>query len=80
VAEDHRPPRPEEVEVPVAVCVEEISAFGMSDKGRLAAHSTKGADRRIDAAGKKFFSALLQLAGAGVRLRHLFQYKSAERR
>jgi hypothetical protein len=77
MAEDHRAPGAEEVEVAVSVGVEEVSAFGMSHEGRFAAYGTKGADGGVDASGKEFFGALLQLAGAGVKLRHLVQYKSA---
>jgi hypothetical protein len=72
VAEDHRAPGAEKIEVAIAVDVEEVCAFGVSDEGRLATDGAKGADGRIDAAGEEFFGALLQLAGAEVRRRHLF--------
>ena len=76
MAENHRPPGSEEVEIAVAIGVEEISPFGVSYKWRLATDCAKRPHRRIDAPGEKFFGTLLQMTGLAMRMRHLFQYKS----
>lgn len=76
MAENHRSPGTEEIEITVAIGVEEVSPFGMSHKWRLAVDCAKRPNRRIDASGEKFFGALLQMAGLAMGLRHLFQYKS----
>jgi len=72
VAEDHGPPGAEEVEVAVAVFVEEVGALGVGDEWRIAAYGAEGADGRIHSAGKEFFSALLQVIGAGEAASHSF--------
>ena len=53
MAQNHRPPGAEVVDVPVAVGVDEPRALGALNKWRRAAHGVKGPHRRIDAAGKK---------------------------
>jgi hypothetical protein len=64
VAEDHGAPGAEEVEVTVAIGVEEIGTLGVGDEGWVAAYGTEGSNGRVDASGKKLFGALLQMAGA----------------
>ena len=73
VAQDHRSPGAEVVDVAVAVRVPQVRAFGARDEWRIAADGAKGADRRVDAAGEELFGALLQLAGA-IEFPHRFQY------
>ena len=70
VAEDHGAPGAEEVEVAVAVRVEEVGPFGVSHERRVAADGAEGADGRVDSAGKEFFGAL-QVAGAGEAAGHV---------
>ena len=70
VAEDHRSPGTEVVNVAIAIGVPQIGALAALDKGRLATHGAKGADRRVDPAGKQFFCALPQRGGAGERDGH----------
>ena len=53
MAQDHRAPGAEVVDVAVAVRVVEISALGAFDKRRRAAHRAESPHRRVDAAGKK---------------------------
>jgi hypothetical protein len=65
MAEDHRAPRTEEVEIAVAVGVEQISALGMGDERRMAAYCAKGPNGRINASGEILFGAELKLMGAG---------------
>ncbi len=63
VAENHGAPGAEVVEVAIAVGIPEIGAFGADNEWRLAADSTKGTHRRVDAAGEQSFRPLLELAG-----------------
>ena len=74
VAEDHRSPGAEVVDVAVAVRVPEICALGAHYEGGIAADGAEGADGRVDAAGEELFCALLQLAGA-IECSHRFQYR-----
>jgi hypothetical protein len=70
VAEKHRTPGTEEVQVTIAIGVEEIGALGVSYERRVAAYGAKGSDRRVDAAGEKPFGTKLQVAGAGEGAAH----------
>ena len=79
VAEDHGAPGAKEVEVTVAVFVEEIGAFGVREEGRVAAYGAEGSDGRVDASGKEFFGALLQVTGAGEGCEACFQYRRSGR-
>jgi hypothetical protein len=72
VAEDHRAPGTEEVEITIAVGVEEIGAFGVGHEGGVAAYGAEGSDGRVDAAGEKSFGTKLQVAGAGEEAGHVF--------
>jgi hypothetical protein len=69
MAEDHGTPGAEEIEVAVAVRVEEISAFGMGDERRIATHGTKCPHGRVNSSREEAFGAELKLArvreGAG---------------
>ena len=60
VAQNHRAPGAEVVDVSIAVGVVEICALGALDEGRRSADGAKGAHRRVDAAGKEALGALLQ--------------------
>ena len=51
VAEDHRPPGADVVEVDVAVDVGEVLAEGRREKDRLAPHPSERAGGRVDATG-----------------------------
>ena len=51
VSQQQRPPRPDAVQIAVAVGIVEIRAFTPLDKQRFAAHRPKRAHRRIHAAG-----------------------------
>jgi hypothetical protein len=79
VAEDHRAPGAEEVEVAVAVFVEEECALGVSDERGIAAYGTEGPYGRVDASRKEFLGALLQVAGASEGARHLFHSIGGDR-
>jgi hypothetical protein len=72
VAENHRTPGAEEVQVAIAIRVEEVRALGVGHERRVAAYGAKGTHGRVDASGKKFFGAKLQLAGAREAARHEF--------
>ena len=76
VAQNHRAPGAEVVDVAVAVGVVEIRALGALDEGRRAAHGAKGAHRRVDAAGKVALGALLEGPGNGCELIVWVQYRS----
>ncbi len=65
VAQNHRSPGAEVVDVAIAVGVVEGCALGALDEGRRAADGAKGADRRVDAAGEEALGALLQDLGSG---------------
>jgi hypothetical protein len=60
VAEDHGTPGAEVVDVAIAVGIFKECAFGALDKGRIAADGAKGADGRVDSAGKEALGASLQ--------------------
>jgi len=59
VAEDHGTPGTEEVEVAVAVRVEEVGSFSVGEEGRVAAYGTECPHGRVDASGEEFFGAEL---------------------
>ena len=58
VAEDHRPPRADEVEVAVAVEVEEVRPVAAGDEERRAADRAERPGRAVDAAGDDRLGAL----------------------
>ena len=60
VAENHRPPRAEVVDVAVSVRILQPGALGARDKRRFAAHRAKPSHRRVHAAGKKLLGPHLQ--------------------
>ena len=60
VAEDHRPPGADVVDVALAVGVAEVRALGARDEARRAADGAEGAHRRVDAAGDDALGALEQ--------------------
>ena len=66
VAEDHRTPGAEVVDIAIAVGVDEVGALGALDEWRRAAHGAKGPHRRVDAAGKEALGAFLERLGTGV--------------
>ncbi len=65
MAQDHRSPGAEVVDVAVAVGVGEIGAFCALDKRRSAADRAEGPHGRVDAAGKEALGALLEGVGTG---------------
>ena len=65
VAEDHRPPGAEVVDVAVAVGVGEPRALGVGDERRGSADGAEGPDGRVDAAGEVSLGALLEGLGSG---------------
>jgi hypothetical protein len=74
VAEDHRAPGAEEVEVAIVVGVIEVGTFGVVDEGGMAAYGAEGSDGGVDTAGEELFGALLELVGAGEGAWHPVQY------
>ncbi len=65
VAQNHRAPGAEVVDVAIAVGVVEVCALGALNEGRRATHGAKGAHGRVDAAGKEALGALLEGLGTG---------------
>jgi hypothetical protein len=65
VADDHRAPGADVVDVALAVGVPHIGAFGAGDEARRAAHRTEGADGRVDAAGNGLLGAIEKLLVTG---------------
>ena len=61
--QNHRPPRPEVIDIAIAVSVEKISALRAGNERRLAANRTEAADRGVDAAREEAFGARLQSMG-----------------
>ena len=55
MAENHRSPGKDVIEVAVAVEIEEIGPFGPIDENRLAADAAKRPGGTVDAAGHEFF-------------------------
>jgi hypothetical protein len=51
VAEDHRAPGADVVDVALVVLVDDVGAFGVLEEQRRAADALERADRRVDAAG-----------------------------
>ena len=68
MAEDHRTPGAEVVDVAVAIGVGEPGTLGALNEGRFAAYGAKGANGRVDSAGEKALRTLLQGLGAGAGL------------
>jgi len=66
VAEDHRAPGADVVDVAVAVSVDQEGTLGADDHGRVAAHGAEGANGGIDPAGQELLCALLELARTDV--------------
>ena len=56
VAEDHRAPGADVIDVAAIFSIPHISALGAADKARCAAHALKSADGRIHAAGDALLS------------------------
>jgi hypothetical protein len=65
VADDHRAPGADVVDVALAVGVPHIGALGAGDEARRAAHRTEGADGRVDAAGNGLLGAIEKLLVTG---------------
>jgi hypothetical protein len=63
VAEDHRSPGADVVDVTVPVGVEHTGAVAADKEGRLSADGSESADRRVDAAGDERFGSMLKFAG-----------------
>ena len=61
VAQDHRAPRADEVDVFLVVGIPEVSALGALDKTRRAAHGLEGAHRGVHATGDDLFGAFKEL-------------------
>ena len=55
VAQDHRPPRADVVDVAIAVDVEQIGPLAALEEDRLAADAAEGPGRAVDAAGHELF-------------------------
>ncbi|MNZ50456.1 hypothetical protein D3C78_682440 [compost metagenome] len=51
VAEDHRAPGADVVDVALVILVNDVGAFGMLEEQRRAANALESADRRVDATG-----------------------------
>jgi hypothetical protein len=66
VAQNHRSPGSEVVDVAVAIGIGEVGALGTGDKRRCAAYRSEGPDRRVDSTGKVALGALLEGLGMGV--------------
>jgi hypothetical protein len=62
MAENHRTPRAEHIDVTVAVDIVQIRSLGACNKQRAPANRTKGANRRVNPAWKKSFCTKLQLS------------------
>src|SRR5439155_7903648 len=60
VAEDHRPPRTDVVDIALAFGVEDAGAFGAGDESRRAADRAERAHRRVHAARDHALGALEQ--------------------
>src|ERR1700722_6260847 len=60
MAENHRPPRPEVVDVSVSIRVKEICALCSCHKRRLSAHRTEPSDRRVHPSRKELLRTTLQ--------------------
>ena len=58
VAEDHRTPGADVVDVGLAFGVPHVGALGAFNEARGAAHGTEGSDGRVDAAGNDLLSAV----------------------
>ncbi|MNE50676.1 hypothetical protein D3C80_1452640 [compost metagenome] len=65
VAEDHRTPGADVVDVALVVLVGDVGAFGVLEEQRGAADAAEGAHRRVDAAGDVFLGVVEQDLGTG---------------
>jgi hypothetical protein len=54
VAEDHRAPGTDVVDIALVILVDDVGAFGVLEEQRRAADALERADRRVDAAGDVF--------------------------
>ena len=57
VAEDHRPPGADVIEVAIAVEIDQRGPLGLLDEDRLAAHGAEGPCRAVDSSGDELFCA-----------------------
>src|SRR5690349_2803371 len=76
MAEDHRPPGPNIVDVLIAIHVPQPCSLGPNDDWRLSSNSAKRTYRRIHAAGKEFFGELLKGVRSSGPARHQHEYTS----
>ena len=74
VAEDHRPPRADVVDIFQTVRIQNVAAEALYDKTRCAADRAERTDRRVDAAGQHFAAPFKQL----FRVRHISQCLPSE--
>ena len=65
VAEDHRAPGADVVDIALVVLVDHIGAFGVLEEQRCAANAPEGAYRRVDAAGDVLLGIGKQGFGTG---------------
>ena len=68
VAEDHRPPGRDEVDVVVAIDVRQMTALRRGDESRSAADRREGAHGRIDPTGRRILGPTEQFSGTGCDL------------
>ncbi|MDR6357739.1 hypothetical protein Q3H58_004410 [Pseudomonas psychrotolerans] len=67
VAEDHRTPGADVVDVAPVVFIDDIGTLGMLEEQRGAADALEGAHRRVDAAGDVALGLVEELGGTGHR-------------
>ena len=61
VAQHHRTPRADIIDIGLSIHVIEVSAIRAFDKQRGAADAGKGAHRRVNAAGDQFARSMVQI-------------------
>src|ERR1700733_4479659 len=75
MAEDHRPPGAEVVQVAIAIGVPKVGSFGSLQERWISPDGAEGAYRRIYATGQILFRALLQFLGTVEFSAHGIQYR-----
>ena len=68
MAENHRPPGTEVVDIAVAIRVSEPGSLRALNKRRFTANGAKGPDGGVDSAGEETLCALLEGLGTGAGL------------
>lgn len=72
---NHRPPRSEQIQIPVPIRVIQVRTLRTSYKRRVAPNRTKRTHGRVHATRKKLFCTKLKLTGVSKNTGHTVKYR-----